>query len=141
MLIIEPTIAAVEEAGPSGTDRLVAFMHAQAPMSAQRAALMLLGIMMSIEFHGSVEPIGLRLAAHRARLEASLRDIVERDRRQGEFRADLCGEATVGMILAVNQGCLMEWDRSCTRLDGPALVRAMRSIVLEGLSAPAVRKV
>jgi AcrR family transcriptional regulator len=134
---IAPTLRAVEAAGAGARDRLVAFMHAQSLAGAEQAELMMLAILMSTEFHGSGDPIETRLKELMGRLYAVVEGIVESGRREGVFRADLGARETASLLMAVNQGCFVEWYRRGRELAGPEFVRAMRSIVLEGVTAAA----
>jgi TetR/AcrR family transcriptional repressor of nem operon len=134
---IAPTVAAVRGAEGDARDKLVAFMHSQSTIGAEHGALMMLAILMSTEFHGSGDPIEERVAEVLAPLYEVLTDVVEEGRANGTIRTALGTAETVGMIMAINQGCFVEWYRSRDRLDGPAFVRAMRTIVLDGVTAPA----
>ncbi len=141
--IIDPTVQAIEEAGPQATDRLVAFLHTQSLVTTERperTALSRLVLLMSLEFRGTGDPIEKRLDKMMARLDAALTETVELGKRQGAFRRDLGTRQLVGMIMAVNQGCFLEWDRHTGALDGPAFVRAMRLMVLAGIGAAAAPK-
>lgn len=133
---IEPTIAAVHAAGGNARDQLVAFMHSQSMISAERGELMMLAILMSTEFHGTGDPIEERLHELMGRMYTLLTTTVDAGRGQGLIRRELGTPETVSMIMAVNQGCYIEWYRNRSRLNGPDLVRAMRTIVLGGVTAP-----
>lgn len=141
-LIVDPTLAAMEQAGTRATDRLVAFMHTQSLVTTEapeRLELSRLVLLMSLEFRGTGNAAEKRLARMLARFDAAITETVEAGIRQGEFRRDLGVRETVGMILAVNQGCFLEWYRHPGGLDGPAFVRAMRLMVLAGIRADAAR--
>jgi AcrR family transcriptional regulator len=109
----------------------------RAVAGAEQAELMMLAILMSTEFHGSGDPIEARLKELMGRLYAVVEGIVESGRREGVFRADLGARETASLLMAVNQGCFVEWYRRGRELAGPEFVRAMRSIVLEGVTAAA----
>jgi AcrR family transcriptional regulator len=134
-LAVEPAVQAAAAAGGSPRARLVAFMHAQSMTGAERAELMLLAILMATEFQGSADPAERRLKALMGRMYALLQEIVEDGKASGDFRRDLGTTEMVSLIMAVNQGCFLEWYRRRRELDGPELVRAMRSIVLDGMAA------
>jgi len=134
-LSVEPTAQAVAAAGGRGRDQLVAFMHAQSMTGADRAELMLLAILMSTEFQGSGDKVETRLAGLMGRMYAMLGEIIDKGKRQGSFRRDLGTREMVALVMAVNQGCFVEWYRRRRELDGPDLVRAMRLIVLDGVAA------
>ena len=134
---IEPTVAAVRDAGSNPRDQLVAFMHSQSMIGADRGELMMLAILMSTEFHGSGDPVEDRLKELMGRMYDTLTVTVDAGRQQGVIRRELGTAETVSMIMAVNQGCFVEWYRSRSRLSGPDFVRAMRTIVLDGVATPA----
>ena len=132
-LTVEPSISAVKAREGSAQDKLVAFMHSQSSVGAEHGALMMLAILMATEFHGSGDPIEHRLNGLMGRLSALLQGIIEQGRDEGTLRADLGPRETASMLMAVNQGCFVEWYRRGGDLDGPSFVRAMRTIVLDGL--------
>lgn len=141
-LIVDPTLAAMTAAGDRASDRLVAFMHTQSLVTTEapeRLELSRLLLLMSLEFRGTGNAIDKRLERVLARFDAAITETVEAGIRQGEFRGDLGLRETVGMILAVNQGCFLEWYRHPGGLDGPAFVRAMRLMVLAGIGADAAK--
>jgi AcrR family transcriptional regulator len=141
--IIDPTVQATDKAGPQATDRLVAFMHTQSMVTTERperTALSRLVLLMSLEFRGTGDPIEKSLDKMMARLDAALTDTVEMGKKRGEFRRDLETPQLVAMIMSINQGCFLEWDRHAGALDGPASVRAMRLMVLAGIGAEAAPK-
>ncbi len=134
-LTVEPTIAAVRQRDGTARDKLVAFMHSQSIIGAERGALMMLAILMATEFHGSNDSIERRLDGLMGRLASLLEEIVAQGRREGILRDDLGARETASLLLAVNQGSFVEWYRRGRDLDGPGFVRAMRTIVLDGVGA------
>ena len=132
--VIAPTLEAIA-AGTDPRDKLVAFMHSQSLAGEKRAEPMLLAILMATEFHGSRDPIERRLDGLFAQMHAALTAVVEQGKAARVFRRDLGTAETVSFIMAMNQGCFVEWYRRRTELDGPAFVRAMRGIVLDGVIA------
>lgn len=132
--VVAPTVAAIA-AERDATRQLVAFMHSQSLAGAERAELMLLAILMAAEFHGSKDPIQRRLGGLLGQMHAALTRVIDQGKSEGAFRRDLGTPETAAFIMAMNQGCFVEWYRRRTELDGPGFVRAMRSIVLDGVLA------
>ncbi len=126
----------MDGAGPEPRARLVAFLHTQSMIGAERAELMLLGILASIEFDRTGDPIEARLRAMFARLAEALTATIDSGRQAGVFRADLGVAEMVSAVMALSQGCLLEWYRHHGRLDGPGLVRTMRTMVMDGYCTP-----
>jgi hypothetical protein len=52
----------------------------------------------------------------------------------GEFRTDVPSRELVSIIVANHDGTFLEWYRRSDELSGPKLVRAMRGIILTGLT-------
>lgn len=52
----------------------------------------------------------------------------------GEFRTDAPSRELVSIIVANHDGTFLEWYRRSDELSGPKLVRAMRGIILTGLT-------
>lgn len=123
----------IAAAGPSASDRLVSFMHGQAQLGVESAEDVLLLILMSLEFAGKGGPIEARIRGIYERLYKTVEAIIAAGRRRGEFRADLPTREQAAIVMALHDGTFLEWYRRRTALDGPALVRALRTSMLSGL--------
>lgn len=132
-LIVDPAVAAVAEKTGSARDQLVAFLHAQSLAGQQHAEWMMLIILMSVELHGRGGAAEERLVTINGRMKATLTDVVTAGKRQGIFTEAVPTKELAAVIFAVNQGCFLEWYRYGTELDGQALVRALRTTVLQGV--------
>ena len=53
----------------------------------------------------------------------------------GVFRRDVPMRELASVILAINDGTFLEWFRRSATLDGRNLVKALRSVVLGGVTA------
>jgi AcrR family transcriptional regulator len=137
-LVVTPAIEAVGDANGSAHEQLVAFLHAQSLVGQRHADRMLLLILMSIEFHGRGGPIEERLRSVQGRLTALLTEVIARGQQVGDLAAVLPTRETASVIMAVNQGCFLEWYRRNDELRGVDLVRALRQTVLHGVLGPAV---
>ena len=136
-LTVEPAVAAVETAAAQGTarDQIVAFLHSQSLAGAEHADRMLLVILMSAELHGRGGELDTRLRSINDRMQQLLARVVTDGKRAGEFTSDVPTAELVSVILAVNQGCYLEWYRRRDELRGADLVRALRTVVLYGVLA------
>ena len=131
----------IAAAGPGAADRLVAFMHGQAQLGVESAEDVLLLILMSLEFAGTGGPVEARIRALYDRLYKAIEAIIATGKRRGEFRADIRTREQAAVVMALHDGTFLEWYRRRSALDGPELVRALRTTMLAGvLRAPATEK-
>lgn len=131
-LMVNKMVARVGVAGPSIEDKLVALLHSQSQMGLDRAEWMLLFILMLLEFNGAGDEVEARVKAIYQRYYISIEEIIHRGKLTGEFRADLDTRAMSAIIMAINNGTMMEWYCRSDMLNGRELVRAARAIALTG---------
>lgn len=119
----------------SAGDRLVGFLHRQAESGGRDTEMLLLPVVMSKEFSGSGDPAEKRVQALYDRIYAAIERMVADGQRSGEFATHAPPGEQASVIVAVHDGMLLEWLRRGRggKLDGQALVRAMRLTVLEGI--------
>lgn len=134
-LIVDPSIVAVRQTDGSPRDRLVAFLHSQSQAGLRYSEWMMLIILMSVELHGRGGPTEERLLQINDRMKSTLFDVLTAGRKDGTFTSALSTRELVAVIFAVNQGCFLEWYRFGDKLDGQAVVRALRTTVLHGVLA------
>lgn len=136
-LTVEPAVSAVDTAAAEGSarDQIVAFLHSQSLAGAEHADRMLLVILMSAELYGRPGELDTRLRSINDRMQQLLASVVTEGKRTGEFTSDVPTAELVSVILAVNQGCYLEWYRRRDELHGEDLVRALRTVVLHGVLA------
>ena len=132
-IVVDPAVEAVERTTGSAPDRLVAFLHAQSRAGQESAEWMMLLILMSVELHGRGGQAEQRLNAINGRMKKTLTGIVQAGKREGTITKDVPTRELVTAIYAINQGCFLEWYRHGEQLNGPALVRALRTTVLRGV--------
>ncbi|MGH3098784.1 MAG: TetR/AcrR family transcriptional regulator [Streptosporangiales bacterium] len=133
---VEPAVTAVRETDGSARDKLVAFLHAQSLVGQQYADRMMLVILMSIEFHGRGGQVEERLKAVHDAMTTLLVDVVAAGQRAGTIAGGVPARELASVVMAVNQGCFLEWYRRRDELRGVDLVRALRTTVLHGVLAP-----
>jgi len=137
-IVVELALKAVEATGGSPRDRLVAYVHYQANLGITARDEVLLLILMSLEFkerEGVVRDSILSLYESQRSFMAAL---IREGQRSGDFRRDVPARELAAMILACNDGTFLEWFRRSDELAGPQLTRALRGIMLNGVSGEAV---
>ena len=130
---VAPVEDAVQAAGDSATNQLVALLHAQSVIGQRNADSMLLLMLMSVEVHGREGPLRDRLEAIFERMLTIIVRIIAAGKTQHWITSELPTREIAAVIFAVNQGCFLEWHRQKDKLDGPDFVRVLRTTVLHGL--------
>ncbi len=131
-VVVDEAIARVDAAGPSPTDKLVAYIHYQAGLGLTHRDEVLLLILMSLEFKEREGEVQAFIAELYQRQRGLMEDLVRAGQKAGEFRSDLSTRELAAIILAINDGTFLEWFRRAPGLDGGELTRALRAMVLGG---------
>jgi AcrR family transcriptional regulator len=135
-IVVDEAIRIATAAGPGQADRLVAFLHHQASLGVTHRDEVLLLILMSLEF-GEVEGEVQKLTRGiYRRLYAFVERVIRAGQKAGELRTDLQPRELASIIMANHDGTFLEWYRRSGSLRGPALVRALREVVLSGVRQP-----
>jgi AcrR family transcriptional regulator len=132
-LLIGGLMDRVLHAGPSQQDKLVAALHAQGALAETKAQYMLLFTLILLEFNGTKSVIEERVRRIYLAFAESFEKIVRNGKASGEFSQELGVREMVAVVLALQHGTLLEWYCRSEVLDGPALVRAARQVLLGGI--------
>ena len=135
-VVLEGAKQAVEHAGPTTTDKLVAFLHHAAELGITHRDEVLLLILMSLEFKAREGPVRDRVGEIYPRLHALVEGLIRAGQKAGEFRDDIPVRELAAMVMANHDGTFLEWYRRSGSLKGRDVVRALRSVVLAGLRRP-----
>ena len=139
-IVVDEALRAAGAAGPRTADRLVAFLHHQAKLGVTHRDEILLLILMSLEFGGRRGAAGRFIGRIYRRLYVFVERIIKEGVARGEVRADLSPRELASIVMAIHDGTFLEWHRRPGALRGPALVRALREVVLSGVSERGRRK-
>jgi AcrR family transcriptional regulator len=132
-IVVDEALAAARQAGPGAADRIVAFLHHQAQLGVTHRDEVLLLILMSLEFGGRRGKVRALTAGIYRKLYAFVEKLVREGVAAGELRDDLSPRELASIIMANHDGTFLEWYRRPGSLTGPALVRALREVVLYGV--------
>lgn len=132
-VVVDEALAAAAQAGPGVLERIVAFLHHQAKLGVTHRDEVLLLILMSVEFSGHKGRVSRRIGAIYRRLYAFVEKLVREGCASRELRGDLRPRELASIIMANHDGTFLEWYRRSGALRGPALVRALREVVLSGV--------
>ena len=132
-IVADEALSAAQKAGPGAADRIVAFLHHQAKLGVTHRDEVLLLILMSLEFGGTKGEVSRVTRSIYRRLYAFVEKLIKEGRAAGELRSDLSPRELASIIMANHDGTFLEWYRRSGSLKGPALVRALREVVLSGV--------
>lgn len=132
-IVVDEALAAARQAGPGAADRIVAFLHHQAQLGVTHRDEVLLLILMSLEFGGRRGKVRALTEGIYRKLYAFVEKLVREGVAAGELRGDLSPRELASIIMANHDGTFLEWYRRSGSLRGPALVRALREVVLYGV--------
>jgi AcrR family transcriptional regulator len=132
-IVVEEALAAAQQAGPAAADRIVAFLHHQAQLGVTHRDEVLLLILMSLEFGDRRGRVRALTEGIYRKLYAFVEKLVREGVAAGELRDDLSPRELASIIMANHDGTFLEWYRRSGSLKGPALVRALRGVVLYGV--------
>jgi len=138
-LVVDEAIEKVEQAGPGMADKLVAFVHYQAGLGITHCDEVLLLILMSLEFGKRAGKARARISQIYSRMHTFIERLIRAGQKAGEFRCDVPTHELAAIVMANNDGAFLEWYRRKSTLNGPNLVRALRSVVLSGVCGQPVR--
>lgn len=136
-LVFDKAIEAVEQAGPTLTDKLVAFLHNAAKLGITHRDEVLLLILMSLEFKERKGKVLDCIGDIYERTHALIRRLIRAGQKSGEFRNDVPTRGLAAIVMANHDGTFLEWYRRSDALNGRDVVRALRSVVVSGLRRPA----
>ena len=132
-IVVDEAHAATRQAGPGAADRIVAFLHHQAQLGVTHRDEVLLLILMSLEFGERRGKVRALTEGIYRKLYAFVEKLVRAGAAAGELRDDLSPRELTSIIMANHDGTFLEWYRRSASLKGPALVRALREVVLSGI--------
>ena len=133
IVVLDKAIEVVEQAGPEYTDKIIAFLHSAANLGITHRDEMLLLILMSIEFREREGEARTYIGSIYQQLHTLIERLIRAGQKAGEFRKDVPVRELAASVMANYDGTFLEWYRHSDTLNGPNLVRALRSTVVGGL--------
>lgn len=133
--VMRPLIELVELGTGDSLQRVDAFLVHQAKLAQLTPSMLLLPIIVSIEFAGTGELPETRVKYGYRRTARALKKAIEDGQASGVFRTDVTAENQASIMLALNDGAMLEWLRRDLKDGGRELVKSLRKIILAGLVA------
>ena len=133
-IVVDDALKIATQAGPSATDKLVAFLHHQSKLGVTHRDAVLLLILMSLEFSERKGAVRNLLRRVYRRLYGFVERVIRDGQRSGEIRTDVRGRELSAIVMAIHDGTFLEWYRRSPALSGPEVVRALRGVLLSGVA-------
>jgi|TARA_R110002124_G_scaffold287313_2_gene472600 AcrR family transcriptional regulator len=112
---------------------LVHFMHVHAGLGLTNRDEMLLLITMSMEFAGQKNKISKHIREIYQLLYTHLEATIAAGQKNGEIKLIVPTRELASIVIALHDGIFIEWSRQEMKLSGDDLIRAARSLIVNGL--------
>lgn len=132
-IVIDPVLEVISESEGTATEKIIGFLHHQAQLGVTDRENMLLIILMSLEFDDGL--VGKKVKSLYRKLYDGLNAVIREGQKHGEFRTDAPSRELVSIMVANHDGTFLEWYRRSDELVGTKLVKAMRGIIVSGLTS------
>jgi len=139
VVVLDKAIEVVDLAGPSYTEKVVAFLHNAANLGITHRDEVLLLIIMSLEFKEREGEVRDCIGRIYQQLHTMIEGLILAGQKAGEFRNDVPAHELAAIVMANHDGTFLEWYRRSGSLKGTDLVRALRSVVVGGLHHSATK--
>ena len=133
--LFEPAFIKIRASDSDAVSQLVMFINWVAREGAANKELMLLPVLASLEFFGFGNDAQRRVEQMYGRQTAEIERIMKLGQKQGFFSKDAAARTMAISVISFIDGLLLQWYRWGKDIDGPALARQARSMVLEGICA------
>jgi AcrR family transcriptional regulator len=134
-VVLHQMIDVIRHSGPTAEEKLVAVIHNQAMLGETQRYEVLLLILTSLEGRHRSRVIAKKVDDIYGRMYREIEKIIALGQQTKEFRTDLRPREASAIFIASHDGTFLEWHRRREKLNGQQLVRALRSINLNGILA------
>ncbi|WP_340151998.1 TetR/AcrR family transcriptional regulator [uncultured Sneathiella sp.] len=131
--IVDPIIEALSTDCDSVKAALVHFMHVHAGLGLTKRDEMLLLITMSMEFAGQKNKISRHIRELYQLLYTHLEETIAQGQKSGEIKLIVPTRELASIVIALHDGIFIEWSRQEMKMSGDDLIRAARSLIVNGL--------
>jgi AcrR family transcriptional regulator len=128
---IEPVLVTIRDEGVDPRTRLVNYIHWVSREASKDPEAMLLPIPISIEFIRERGAIPDMLSEHYFAMRNGLEGVFADGQAKGVFTDKSNARDLAAIVIALQDGILLEWLRRRDQFDGEQLVRTLRKFVLE----------
>lgn len=132
--LVDDFIAILTDTGGNHVDRIIRYIHKGANFGVERPNELLFMILISIEFARQDNAIADAIKSLYQDLYHAVESLVVEAQKEGSMPAGVDARSFASMIVAVHDGMMLAWHLRRTEIDGPALVKNVRTMLLHGIS-------
>ena len=129
---IEPVLNDMRDEQVDPKVRLIAYHNWISRKARTDPEELLLPISIYNEFLGEEGSIPETLELHYNAMTAALQTVFAAGQKQGVFTSPSSPHSLAVIVMALQDGILLQWLRHQTKIDGESLVRALRQFILQG---------
>lgn len=133
LVVLDPFVRALELRNGTATDALCRFLQCQASIAKNDPRKILLAVLLSIELNGTNSKSAHYVSGGYRRIAMALEQAILAGQARKEFRTDLPARELASVILALNDGLMLEWIRNGRKGNGTELIKVMRSVLWGGM--------
>lgn len=130
--VVSPLLDHVHKIEGSATDKIAGFFRFSSLNGIEQPQKLLCLIKTSIEFRDRDDAISKRIVEIYDEIYSALEAILEAGKKRGEI-ASTSTKELASMIVATNDGMMLEWHRRGANIDGRKLVRTVWTTFLHGI--------
>jgi AcrR family transcriptional regulator len=134
-VVLEPLLVAATLNGSSPGETLIRYLQQQAKIANESSSKLLMTILLSIELNGTHSKSASSVNGGYTKLALALEAIISAGQKSGEFRGDLPARELASLVLALNDGVMLQWMRQRRVINEAELIRATRSVLWSGIAA------
>ncbi|WP_426440606.1 TetR/AcrR family transcriptional regulator [Bradyrhizobium genosp. P] len=132
--VLVPYVQRLRDESLSPADRITAFLKYSGRIAAERPGAMLLPIVVSIEQAGTNSDAEKRVRAGYDRVALEVERVLDLGQASGVFRSDLSSKNLARLLIATNDGIMLECLRQNLRFQVDQLIHTLQAMILSGLS-------
>jgi AcrR family transcriptional regulator len=131
--VVDPLLERLKDIEGSATDKVAGFFRFSSRHGGiEQPQKLLCLIKTSIEFRDRRNVIGARIRTIYSRIYRELESVISAGKERGEI-GDIPARELTSMIVATNDGMMLEWHRRGSQIDGPLFVRTVWMTFLDGI--------
>ena len=134
-IVVTQAIDTVDSKSAKPVDRLVDYLHYQANLGITHRNEVLLLILISLEFKERPGAVNELITKFTQRQISWFEDLIKEGQKSGDFRTDIPVRELASFVLAANDGVFLEWFRRSKVLKGKELVKVLRLMIVDGITA------
>ncbi len=131
--LYRPFFDQLEESNEPAQIKISQFLNWLARIAVENRDELLLPVLISLEFHDEASPALDVVRSIRQQMKSKLVDIFNMGHDDGTLRMETAPEPMAEAMMAFSDGLLLQWYRSAGEMDGEALSRSARDMVLNGI--------